>query len=121
MSEACDFQSCVVHWWVANQWEFFKIKEGSCGYEFTKHDKDGNEIIDRSQKWAKMRHTTHLKEVYLVRYANKIRLFCRNYDDANRIKYASCLWLKENLNLNIDSLNVKISNLKKRLFDISWY
>ena len=29
-------------WWVANQWEMFKIKEGSTGYEFAKVDKEGN-------------------------------------------------------------------------------
>ena len=58
-------------WWVANQWEMFKIKEGSTGYEFAKVDKEGNVLtVDRTQKWNKLRAKTELKEMYIVRYAD---------------------------------------------------
>ena len=29
-------------WWIASQWEMFKIKEGKTGLEFNKTDKEGN-------------------------------------------------------------------------------
>lgn len=29
-------------WWIAGQWEMFKIKEGKTGLEFNKTDKEGN-------------------------------------------------------------------------------
>ncbi len=28
-------------WWIASQWEMFKIKEGKTGLEFNKTDKEG--------------------------------------------------------------------------------
>ena len=30
-------------WWIASQWEMFKIKEGKTGLEFNKTDKEGSE------------------------------------------------------------------------------
>lgn len=37
-------------WWIASQWEMFKIKEGKTGLEFNKTDKEGNVLtVDRTQ------------------------------------------------------------------------
>ena len=56
-------------WWIASQWEMFKIKEGKTGLEFNKTDKEGNVLtVDRTQKWNKLRAKTDLKEMYIVRY-----------------------------------------------------
>ena len=58
-------------WWIASQWEMFKIKEGKTGLEFNKTDKEGNVLtVDRTQKWNKLRAKTDLKEMYIVRYAD---------------------------------------------------
>ena len=54
-------------WWIAGQWETFKINEGISGLEFPKKDADGNTYtVDRAQKWKKLRKTTNLKEMYIV-------------------------------------------------------
>lgn len=52
-------------WWIASQWEMFKIKEGKTGLEFNKTDKEGNVLtVDRTQKWNKLRAKTDLKELW---------------------------------------------------------
>ena len=51
-------------WWIASQWEMFKIREGKTGLEFNKTDKEGNVLtVDRTQKWNKLRAKTELKEM----------------------------------------------------------
>lgn len=100
-------------WWIANQWEFFKIKEGKTGYEFEKKDSKGNIIIDRSQKWGKLRDTTKLKEIYIVRYADDFKIFCKDFETAKKTMVATKLWLAENLHLEISEEKSKISNLEK--------
>lgn len=58
-------------WWIASQWEMFKVKDGKSGLEFYRTDKEGNILtIDRSPKWKKLREKTELKEMYIVRYAD---------------------------------------------------
>ena len=49
-------------WWVAKQWEIFKIKEGVSGLEFPKTDAEGNiYTVDRSQKWRKLQTAKQLQ------------------------------------------------------------
>lgn len=87
-------------WWIASQWEMFKIKEGKTGLEFNKTDKEGNVLtVDRTQKWNKLRAKTDLKEMYIVRYADDFKLFCRDYATARKVMCATKLWLAENLHL----------------------
>lgn len=87
-------------WWIASQWEMFKIKEGKTGLEFNKTDKEGNVLtVDRTQKWNKLRAKTDLKEMYIVRYADDFKLFCRDYATAKKVMCATKLWLAENLHL----------------------
>lgn len=77
-------------WWIANQWEMFKIKEGISGLEFKKTDKEGNVItIDKSGKWNKLRAKTELKEMYIIRYADDFKIFCRDYASAKKVMYAT--------------------------------
>lgn len=101
-------------WWIANQWEMFKIKEGTTGYEFNKVDKEGNILtIDRTQKWNKLREKTELKEMYIIRYADDFKLFCRDYVTAMKIMCATKLWLAENLHLQTSDEKSGITNLEK--------
>ncbi|URZ15465.1 group II intron reverse transcriptase/maturase [Clostridium felsineum] len=100
-------------WWIANQWEMFKIREGSTGYEFRKVDKKGNITIDRSQRWSKLREKTELKEMYIVRYADDFKVFCRDYVTAQKLMCAVKLWLSENLHLQTSDEKSGIKNLRK--------
>lgn len=110
--------SCVVlnelDWWIADQWEMFKIREGETGLEFNKYDKDGNILtVDKSQKWNKLRKTTELKEMYIVRYADDFKIFCRDYITAKKTMCATKLWLLENLHLETSDEKSGITNLRK--------
>ena len=101
-------------WWIAGQWVMFKIKEGKTGLEFNKTDKEGNVLtVDRTQKWNKLRAKTDLKEMYIVRYADDFKLFCRDYATAKKIMYATKLWLAENLHLQTSDEKSGITNLRK--------
>lgn len=101
-------------WWIASQWEMFKIKEGKTGLEFDKTDKEGNVLtVDRTQKWNKLRAKTGLKEMYIVRYADDFKLFCRDYATAKKVMCATELWLAENLHLQTSDEKSGITNLRK--------
>lgn len=92
----------------------FKIKEGKTGLEFNKTDKEGNVLtVDRTQKWNKLRAKTDLKEMYIVRYADDFKIFCRDYATAKKVMYATKLWLAENLHLQTSEEKSGITNLRK--------
>ena len=55
--------------------------------------------------------------MYLVRYADDFKLFCKCRSDAQKIFAATTLWLKERLGLEISPEKSKIVNLKKRYSD----
>lgn len=82
-------------WWVSSQWETFPS-------EFP-YRWDG----DRCTALKK----TKLKEMYLVRYADDFKIFCRNRKDAERVKIAAEKWLKERLHLETSPEKSKITNL----------
>lgn len=104
----------ALDWWIAGQWETFKIREGKSGLEFRKTDAEGNLLtVDRSQKWNKLRATTRLKEMYIVRYADDFKIFCRSYETAKRTMCAVKLWLAENLHLQTSDEKSGITNLRK--------
>lgn len=101
-------------WWIADQWEMFKIKEGRSGLEFKKTDEEGNTItVDMSQKWTKLRKSTELKEMYIVRYADDFKIFCRDYYTAKKTMAATKHWLSDNLHLQTSDEKSGITNLRK--------
>ena len=59
-----------------------------------------------------MASNTNLKPVYIVRYADDFKLFCKNKNDAERIFKATEMWLNERLGLEISPTKSKIVNLK---------
>lgn len=85
-------------WWIASQWETFPQLRR---YKSRPHYK-GNGT---------------LKQVYLVRYADDFKLFCKSRGDAERIFAATTTWLKERLELEISPEKSKIVNLKKGYSD----
>ena len=92
----------------------FKVKDGKSGLEFYRTDKEGNILtIDRSPKWKKLREKTELKEMYIVRYADDFKIFCRDYVTAKKAMYATKLWLTEHLHLQTSDEKSGITNLRK--------
>ena len=56
---------------------------------------------------------SHLKECYIVRYADDFKIFCRKRSDAVKLFEAVKLWLRERLGLEISPEKSRIVNLKK--------
>lgn len=82
-------------WWISDQWETFQT----------------NHNYTQANKYRAMKKTK-LKEIFIVRYADDVKIFCRSYETANKIKIAVTRWLKERLNLEVSKEKTKITNLK---------
>ncbi len=54
-----------------------------------------------------------MKEMYIVRYADDFKLFCRDYATAKKVMCATKLWLAENLHLQTSEEKSGITNLQK--------
>lgn len=101
-------------WWFASQWEMMPTRVNR---EYSKTDKNGNVVIDRSQKWTMLREKSELKEIYIVRYADDFKIFCRDYHTAKKTYTAVVKWLKERLSLDISEEKSGITNLKKNYME----
>ncbi|WP_434798770.1 group II intron reverse transcriptase/maturase [Terrisporobacter vanillatitrophus] len=84
-------------WWISSQWETFK----------SQHSYKASNNRYRSQK------RTNLKEMWLVRYADDFKIFCRDHKSAIKIFNAVKQWLKERLDLDVSKKKSKITNLRK--------
>lgn len=96
-------------WWVASQWESFVAK-----HDYMTLRKNGT--INRGGKSRALKKS-NLKEVYMVRYADDFKIFCRNPHHAKRMFIAVQKWLKERLGLEISPEKSGIVNLKKGYSD----
>lgn len=95
-------------WWLSDQWETFKPR-----HDYTvKRDNR----IDQSNKYKIMRKT-NLKEMYIVRYADDLKVLCKDYKTAQKVFIALKDWLKNRLNLDISPEKSNITNLRKRYTD----
>ena len=94
-------------WWITSQWEEFPTRHKYIN-SISKNGKESN-----FAKYRPLRQTSHLKECYIIRYADDFKIFCRNYNDARKIFIATRQWLKERLGLEISPEKSKIVNLKK--------
>ncbi|MGL5314122.1 MAG: group II intron reverse transcriptase/maturase [Peptostreptococcaceae bacterium] len=92
-------------WWIANQWEYFETKHKYSSYGEIKGNKH------------RALRKTKLKEIYIVRYADDFKIFCKDNKTANKIFYATKMWLKERLHLEISEEKSKIVNLKTNYSD----
>ena len=94
-------------WWVTSQWE-----EMPTHYEYkTRQNAHGTDI--KSHTYRALRRS-NLKEMYIVRYADDFKIFCRSRQDAEKVFEATRLWLKERLGLEISPEKSKVINLKQR-------
>ena len=89
-------------WWISSQWETFP----------TRH-----EYHARGDKIDALKRNSKLKEMYIVRYADDFKIFCRTRSDAKKIFAAVEKWLKERLHLEISPEKSRIVNLKKQYSD----
>ena len=74
--------------------------------------KDGKENKSTGYRW--MRTYTNLKEMYIVRYADDFRVFCKTRAEAEKIKIAITQWLSERLRLEVSDEKTRIVNVNKQ-------
>lgn len=96
--------------WIESQWQSNPIAEKYSTYL----NKNGSLI--KSNGYRAMKRTK-LKEMYIVRYADDFRIFCRSKIAAERTKIAVTQWLSERLKLEISEEKTKIVNAKHRYTD----
>lgn len=88
--------------WVESNWE-----ENPVVYKYS--------ICSRGSKNGyKVMRKTKLKEMYIVRYADDFRIFCRTKTTAERTKIAITQWLKERLKLEVSQEKTRVVNVKRR-------
>jgi len=93
-------------WWISNQWESFETKRD---YSYTRE----NGSIEIHNKYSALRKSSKLKEMYIVRYCDDFKIFCRDHKTAQKIYNTVRLWLKERLHLEISPDKSRITNLRK--------
>ena len=72
-----------------------------------------SEVFDKSKGHQKMRNS-NLKEMFIVRYADDFRIFCRNREDAEKTMEAVTRWITERLKLEVSPEKTRIVNVRKR-------
>ena len=93
--------------WVESNWE-----ENPIVYKY-KLAKNPNGNLNKSSAYSGMRKTK-LKEMYIVRYADDFRIFCRTKTAAERTKIAITQWLSERLKLEVSQEKTRVVNVKRR-------
>lgn len=93
-------------WWISSQWENIPTKK-----KYKEYVKS-NGTVSRSNAYEALKNT-HLKEMYIVRYADDFKIFCRKKSDADNTFIAVTRWLKERLKLDISEGKSKVVNLRK--------
>ena len=92
--------------WVESNWE-----ENPITQKYTYKCK--NNHIKRGHRYAIMRKTK-LKEMYIVRYDDDFRIFCRTKTETERTKIAITQWLKERLKFEVSQEKTRVVNAKRR-------
>lgn len=95
-------------WWVTSQWtEIYRQMEKAPKPRFNKKRQRnlGNEY--------RALRKTELKEMYIVRYADDFKIFCKTKNEAVRIKTAVTDWLSHRLKLQVSEEKTNITNLRK--------
>ena len=93
--------------WVESNWE-----ENPVVYKYS-HKKNTKGKAIKSSGYRAMR-STKLKEMYIVRYADDFRIFCRTKTAAERTKIAITQWLVERLKLEVSQEKTRVVNVKRK-------
>jgi len=94
-------------WWINSQWKSFNAKEIKRQIR-----EDGTE--DRGYMYIKLRESTDLKEMHIIRYADDFKILCRYRDDCKKTFEAVKKWLNERLNLEISEEKSQIIDIRKK-------
>lgn len=94
--------------WIESQWQYSKVTDNY------RKRLQKNGTVDRGHGYRAMRESTKLKEMWIVRYADDFRIFCRNKNDAEKTKIAVEKWLKDRLRLDISQEKTRIVNTRQR-------
>ena len=93
--------------WVESNWENNPVV-----YKYSV-SKNRNGSENKGNGYLAMRRT-RLKEMYIVRYADDFRIFCRTKTDAKRTKIAITQWLSERLKLEVSQEKTRVVNVKRK-------
>lgn len=97
-------------WWISSQWENMSTKKQyKCRVV-------SNGTVDRSNIYVALKKS-NLKEMYIVRYADDFKIFCRKRSDAEKVFIATKLWLQDRLKLQISEEKSRVVNLKRHHFE----
>jgi len=92
--------------WVESQWEDNPV---TAKYHVQINT---NGSLNKSNGYRAMKNT-QLKEMFIVRYADDFRIFCRSKGDAVRTMAAVKQWLEQRLRLEVSPEKTRVVNLKK--------
>ena len=95
--------------WIESQWQENPITQSKSKMRKIRNSM----VLDRSHGYTAMRRT-NLKEMYIVRYADDFRIFCRNREDAEKTMVAVTKWIQTRLKLDISPEKTRIVNVRKR-------
>lgn len=91
--------------WVESQWQANPITHK---YPI-RYSTNGSENLGHGYRAMR---GTHLKEMFIVRYADDFRIFCRTKADAQKTKIAITQWLAERLKLEVSQEKTRIVNVR---------
>jgi len=90
-------------WWISDQFETFETEKVYA-------NKNNSEYV----KYQSLRTTTTLKEIYILRFADDFKLFCKTKQMAKKAFIATEQWLKERLRLEISQEKSTIVDIRKQ-------
>ena len=93
-------------WWISSQWETMPT------YNKYYQQVSYNGTLNAGHIYRALR-TSGLKEMFIVRYADDFKIFCRKRSDADKVFIAVKQWLKDRLSLEISEEKSKVVNLKR--------
>lgn len=94
--------------WVDSQWQNNPVAR-----KFYVGVNKKNGSVHLGEGFEAMRKTG-LKEMYIVRYADDFRIFCRSKRDAENTRIAVTQWLEQRLKLEVSAEKTRIVNTKRR-------
>ena len=87
--------------WVESQWQWSPICKRNV----------------RPENGYRQAKKSNLKEMFIVRYADDFRIYCRTKDTAERTMHAVIQWLRERLKLEISEKKTRIINVRNHYSD----
>lgn len=97
--------------WIESQWQHNPIVNK---HSYVNPKRPGH--ISRQYGYTVSRKT-ELKEMYIIRYADDFRIFCKEQDVAKRVMQATTMWLRERLRLDISEEKTKITDTRQSYMD----